>query len=149
VGVFVNETPEKVLETMEAVGLDFAQLHGDERPEDCAAIPIDRWYKALCATDRSVLAMLAAWPCRCLLLDAGRPGRPGGTGETCDWTVAAEAAKSHRVILAGGLRASNVGEAIRAVMPYGVDTASGIESKPGIKDPKKMRAFVEAARAAT
>ena len=149
VGVFVNEPAAKVLDTMDAIGLDFAQLHGDERPEDCAAIPRERWYKALRATDASVERAMAAYACNCFLLDAGRPGKPGGTGETCDWALAAQVAKTHRVILAGGLKPSNVAEAIRAVRPYGVDAASGIESEPGKKDPDQMKAFVAAARAAS
>ncbi len=147
VGVFVDAPAAVVLEVLDRHGLDFAQLHGSEKPQECTAIPRERWYKALRATDRSVLSTMDAFPCSCFLLDAGRPGQPGGTGETCDWTIAAEAARSRRIVLAGGLGAHNVGDAIRAVRPYGVDAASGIEESPGIKDPQKMRAFVEAVRA--
>jgi phosphoribosylanthranilate isomerase len=75
------------------------------------------------------------------LLDATKTGQYGGTGKRADWTVARRAAKSHRIILAGGLTPENVAEAISFVRPYAVDVASGVESRPGKKDPGKLRAF--------
>jgi phosphoribosylanthranilate isomerase len=82
------------------------------------------------------------------LLDAAKRGEFGGTGKTFDWSIAAQAAKFHYVILAGGLTPENVAEAILAVRPYAVDVAGGVESSPGKKDPGKLRAFFsEAARA--
>ena len=149
VGVFVDAPAAEVLETMATFGLDYAQLHGDERPESCLLLPANRWYKALRAVDASVLDAMAEYTCGCVLFDAGRPGRPGGTGERCDWTVAAQGARERKVILAGGLGPHNVGAAIRRVRPYGVDAASGIEEAPGRKDAARMKAFVEAAREAS
>jgi phosphoribosylanthranilate isomerase len=75
------------------------------------------------------------------LLDAAHRGQFGGTGKSFDWSIAMTAAKRHRIILAGGLTPENVGEAILMVRPYAVDVASGVESRPGVKDPGKLRAF--------
>jgi phosphoribosylanthranilate isomerase len=77
------------------------------------------------------------------LLDAPHSGQYGGTGNTTDWTLAHTAAESHRILLAGGLTPENVAEAILAVRPYAVDATSGVESKPGKKDPGKLRAFFD------
>jgi len=85
-------------------------------------------------------------------LDSGSAEQPGGTGKVFDWQVAAPAAKalskSIPIVVAGGLLSSNVGDAIRTLSPWGVDVASGVEAKPGKKDPAEVRAFVEAVRAA-
>lgn len=81
-----------------------------------------------------------------VLLDARDPTRHGGTGQTIDWARAAEVAARRCVILAGGLTPDNVAEAIRTVKPYGVDVASGVERRPGVKDARAMQAFVEAVR---
>jgi phosphoribosylanthranilate isomerase len=83
-----------------------------------------------------------------IVLDAHDPVRHGGTGRTIDWNRAARIAAARRVLLAGGLTPANVAAAIRQVRPYGVDVASGIEDRPGIKDPELMRAFVRAVRQA-
>jgi phosphoribosylanthranilate isomerase len=81
------------------------------------------------------------------LLDAPHSGQYGGTGHTTDWTLAQTAAKSHRILLAGGLTPDNVADAILAVRPYAVDVTSGVETKRGEKDPAKVRAFFEAVTA--
>jgi phosphoribosylanthranilate isomerase len=83
-----------------------------------------------------------------VLLDAHDPHRHGGTGRTTAWPQAAPVAAARRVLLAGGLRAENVGEAIRVVRPWGVDVSSGVESAPGEKDPVRLRAFLAAVEAA-
>lgn len=85
-----------------------------------------------------------------ILLDAHHDGAYGGTGRTVDWDVAAEIVQraERPVILAGGLNPDNVGEAVRRVRPYAVDVSSGVESKPGIKDPVRLRDFVEAVKTA-
>jgi phosphoribosylanthranilate isomerase len=83
-----------------------------------------------------------------VVLDAHDPIQHGGTGRTVDWTRAADIAATHSVLLAGGLTPQNVGEAVRLVRPFGVDVASGIEERPGIKDPQAMKAFVAAVREA-
>ena len=78
------------------------------------------------------------------MLDAAQQGQYGGTGTTANWHLARAAAQSQRIILAGGLSPENVGEAIRVVRPYAVDVTTGVESRPGRKDPAKLRAFFEA-----
>jgi len=82
------------------------------------------------------------------LFDAASTGQYGGTGRTTDWDVARRAAQSHRIILAGGLKVENVAAAVRIVRPYGVDVASGVESKPGKKDHERMREFIQEVRRA-
>lgn len=104
------------------------------------------------ATVASVLAQLAgeATAPVAVLLDAFVAGVSGGTGHTVDWGLAAELVQAiaHPVVLAGGLHAGNVAEAVRLVRPYAVDASSGLELAPGIKDPDKVRAFVDAAKGA-
>ncbi len=143
VGVFVNEPIERVREIVDEVGLDFAQLHGDESPEYCQQLGRKvikavgmhaNGDSALAAFDSSVL----------LLVDAHDPAARGGTGRTVDWDAARALAAERPTILAGGLNAANVRLAIRSVRPYGVDVSSGVESAPGIKDPAKLRSFFEA-----
>lgn len=159
VGLFVNASVEQIVHSFEAVPLDLIQLHGDEPPELLAALagrPILRAFRLTEAGLSPVAAYLAA--CRQLgctphavLLDAYRPGHYGGTGETADWSAAASyvaEATPPPLVLAGGLTSENVAEAIRRVRPTAVDTASGVEAKPGRKDPARLRAFIQAARQA-
>jgi phosphoribosylanthranilate isomerase len=84
-----------------------------------------------------------------MLVDASVKGAYGGTGLTADWKSAAELAKNYPILLAGGLTPQNVAEAVRRVQPWGVDVASGVESVPGVKDPVKMKTFVQVVRGAT
>jgi phosphoribosylanthranilate isomerase len=150
-GVFVNHPPADILRIVRRCGLDSAQLSGDEAPEALAALAAARIpaFKAVRAPiDENYLARLAeagsAEPA--LLLDANAAGRYGGTGHTADWNWARKVAARRPVFLAGGLTPENVAEAIRAVRPWGVDTASGVESSAGKKDAAKMAAFISAAR---
>ncbi|MDR5867010.1 phosphoribosylanthranilate isomerase [Halomonas koreensis] len=146
VGLFVDPDPELVARA--AAHLDLLQFHGEESPDDCAAAPRP-WIKALRMRDGLDLAAAARayGGARALLLDAYRPGVPGGTGETFDWSrIPASLAKP--VILAGGLSAANVAEAIAAVRPFAVDVSGGIESAPGRKDAERMAAFLRAVRQA-
>jgi phosphoribosylanthranilate isomerase len=95
------------------------------------------------------LEKLAEYPgASAFLLDADETGQYGGTGQPTDWLVARKAAATHRIILAGGLKVENVGEAVRFVRPYGVDVASGVESKPGRKDHGRLREFIQEVRRA-
>lgn len=149
VGLFVNEPPAEVVAVARAVGLDLAQLSGDEPPEDADALPLPL-IKAV-RLDGSVRE--AAWvgragPRLTLLVDAHVPGAYGGTGVTADWERAAELARRVPLLLAGGLSSDNVAAAIAAVRPAGVDVSSGVESA-GVKDSARIAAFVAAARAAT
>lgn len=149
VGVFVNEDAAAVRSLMDECGFTLAQLHGDESAAYCQQLgrPV---LKALRVKDRGSFLALAEFQGRArvrgVLIDAFSEGAYGGTGHTVDWTLAAEAARSVPILLAGGLTPSNVAEAVRLVQPYGVDVSSGVEKSPGKKDPEKVRAFIDAAR---
>jgi phosphoribosylanthranilate isomerase len=145
VGVFVD-APEPEIERLRAgVPLGCVQLHGAEPPALLARF-LPHAYKALRVRDAGVLDEVRAFPGEHVLLDAYVPGAPGGTGATFDWTLAEQVARERKVTLAGGLTPQNVAQAVRAVRPFCVDTASGVESGPGIKDPALVRAFVERAK---
>jgi phosphoribosylanthranilate isomerase len=149
VGVFVNEDAAAVRRIMDECGLTLAQLHGDESAAYCEGLGRPSM-KALRLKDRGTFLALAEFQgranVRAFVLDAFSDQAYGGTGQTVDWTLAAEAARASRVLLAGGLTPDNVAEAIRQVRPYGVDVSSGVEMRPGQKDHAKVRAFVQAAR---
>ncbi len=145
VGLFVNEQPGRVSEIAAACGLDVVQLHGDEAPEKCL-LPPHRVIKALRVRDAASIDGVDRYPVSALLLDAWVEGAYGGTGRSFNWQLAAEAARGHQIILAGGLSPSNVADAIAAVRPYGVDVSSGVEAAPGRKDRAKVEAFVSAAK---
>lgn len=145
VGLFVNESPERIRQIADFCGLDLLQLHGDEGPADCDYAP-RRVVKALRVKDAASLEGHAAYAVSALLLDAWVVGAYGGTGERFNWELAAAVARQRPVILAGGLTAENVAEAVRTVRPYGVDVSSGIEASPGKKDPAKVEAFIRNAK---
>ncbi len=147
VGLFVNESPARIREVVDFCGLNTVQLHGDEEPEQCCYPPC-RVIKALRLRGDMQHALFAAYKVSALLLDAYVPDQFGGTGHRCDWQQAAKLAAQHRVILAGGLNAENVAEAVRQVRPYGVDVSSGVEEQPGQKDPEKVARFIRMARKA-
>lgn len=147
VGLFVNETPEKIRATAEQCGLDVIQLHGDEDPDACH-YPPHRVVKALRVRDAQSLAGHGAFQVSALLLDAWVPESYGGTGHLGDWELAKTVARQRRVILAGGLTPENVADAVRQVHPYGVDVSSGVERAPGKKDPEKVARFIRMAKEA-
>lgn len=147
VGVFVDPTREEVLRAVDVSGIGIAQLHGDEPPELCVSLPCPV-LKAIRVADAHALAQLASYDVRGFILDAPGPGYGGG-GVTFDWSLVAEIAREMPIVLAGGLTPENVAEAVRAVRPWAVDVASGVESAPGAKDEEKMRRFIEAAIEAT
>lgn len=150
VGVFVNWEAEPVVALCRALHLSAAQLHGDESPALVDTITEHvQVIKALRIGQGTAPPPYAKYRSAAgLLIDAAQPGQFGGTGTTANWHLARTVAQSHRVILAGGLSPENVGEAIRVVRPYAVDVASGVESRPGRKDPARLRAFFdEVARA--
>ena len=142
VGVFVNESSERVLSTVRECGLDIAQLHGDESPADAPAGV--RVWKAYRVGPDFDLSVLDAFPAEAFLLDAGSGALYGGSGHTFDWTRATGA--HHKIIVAGGLGPDNVAEAIRVLKPWGIDACSRLESAPGRKDPQKVAAFLDAAQ---
>lgn len=148
VGVFRDEAAARVVEIVNTAGLRAAQLHGRESAE------ATRWVrervpfviKAFAAGDPALDAA-ASFGADAILLDSPSPG----SGEVFDWSLAEGRPDGLRTILAGGLTPDNVADAVRRVRPWGVDVASGVESErgvPGQKDARKVRAFVEAARAA-
>jgi phosphoribosylanthranilate isomerase len=145
VGVFVDASERELRDTIERVGIRCVQLHGDEAPELVAAF-LPHAYKALRVQGREAIALAASYPGEHILLDAYVPGVSGGTGATFDWALAAELARTRAVTLAGGLTQLNVAEAVRAVRPFCVDVASGVESAPGRKDRQKVQAFIAATR---
>ena len=147
VGLFVNENPVRIREMVEFCGLNTIQLHGDEKPDQCSYPPC-RVIKALRLNGPQMDGVFAAYRVAALLLDAYVPDHFGGTGQRCDWQLAAAIAAQHRVILAGGLNADNVAEAVRQVRPYGVDVSSGVEKQPGQKDPEQVARFIRMAREA-
>jgi phosphoribosylanthranilate isomerase len=145
VGVFRNEAPRRVVDIMQFAGLECAQLHGHERPEQARWIRkrLPRVFQAFAAGDPAV-ARAREYGVDAVLLDNPAPG----SGQVFDWALASEVPTGIKLMIAGGLTPDNVSGAVAAVQPWGVDVVSGVEKEPGVKDPVKLRAFVAAARAA-
>jgi phosphoribosylanthranilate isomerase len=163
VGVFANESPERICEIVEQAGLTAVQLHGDEPPDFPAALARVpgrisrarfRLFKALSVAPgfESELRAFAESGVDALVLDSVRhaEGPRGGTGQAFDWNRAQDfmpaIARHVRIIVAGGLDPENVAEAVRLLRPWGVDVCTGVEREPGKKDHDKLRAFVAAVR---
>ncbi len=145
VGVFRDEHPKLVLDTGNRAGLKAAQLHGNESPEAVAQVAgALRWVIKAYPAGSPKVAQAASLATDLILLDAPSPG----SGRMFDWSLAGEVPEGMRLILAGGLDPDNVADAVRAVEPWGVDVASGVEKSPGRKDPIKLKRFVERAKAA-
>jgi phosphoribosylanthranilate isomerase len=147
VAVFVNPTLEEVARAADTAAFTIVQLHGDEGPSFCSEVARRTGCRVIKASRvRSGADIQALMPFHTdyHLLDSYAAGVPGGTGETFAWEIA----RGHRgtvpVILSGGLNPDNVAEAIGVVRPFAVDVASGVELKPGRKDPDKLRAFAAA-----
>ncbi len=145
VGVFVDASVEEISLVRQRTGVRWAQLHGDEPPAVLDML-LPEALKAVRPRESADVRSALAYGGSELLVDAAVAGVPGGSGQRCDWTLAASLARSRRVWLAGGLRPDDVASAISAVRPFGVDVASGVERAPGVKDAAKVRAFVAAAR---
>ena len=146
VGVFRDESPQRVTDICSRTGLRAAQLHGRETPEDSAYVHarVPVLLKAFPAGDPG-LADVLAHQADAVLIDAADPG----SGRVFDWSLTdGVPAGVRRLVLAGGLHPGNVAAAIDRVRPWGVDVASGVEASPGHKDPRALRAFISAARAA-
>ena len=146
VGLFVNASACELNETLDAVPLDLLQFHGDETPEQCEGYHRP-FIKALRVKAGDDIAQACARYSNAsgILLDAYVEGVPGGTGEVFDWSLIPQRL-SKPIILAGGLSANNVAQAIAQVRPYAVDVSGGVEKSKGIKDHAKIRAFMQAVR---
>lgn len=150
-GVFVNATLDEVAQAADRFALEILQLHGDEGPAYCreaARRTGCRVMKAARVRGAATIRELEPFHTDLHLLDAHVPGRRGGTGESFDWHVVRAHPRTVPVVLSGGLTPDNVGEGIAAVEPYAVDTASGTEAAPGVKDPALVEAFFGAVEAA-
>lgn len=151
VGVFVNASPAELGQAAAAAALQVVQLHGDEAPgwEGETGGLLRRWKGLRLGgpEDLTWLERFVAPSWELCVIDAPSAGY-GGSGRRLDVVLAAQAARTRPVLLAGGLAPETVGDAVRAVRPVGVDVASGVESAPGCKDPARVRAFVREARAA-
>ncbi len=159
VGVFVEEPVERILLTIAQAGLTAAQLHGDRyrEPEFIQHLKSARNLKVFLVVPADKISSPDWHKSRSLgvsavFFDSGTPQLPGGTGKVFDWKAATPTVeaigKDVNVVVAGGLNSANVAEAIGILKPWGVDVASGVEARPGKKDPEKVRAFIEAVRKA-
>ncbi len=146
VGVFRNEAPKRVVEIVNTIGLRAAQLHGEESIEDSSYVAgrVPVTIRAFPAGHRNI-SRSAEYGARFVLIDGSDPG----SGEVFDWRLAEGVVDPSRLIVSGGLHEGNVGDAIAHLRPYGVDVSTGVESAPGKKDPRKLRAFIAAARRAS
>lgn len=153
VGVFVNRELGEVAEIADACSLTMLQLHGGEGPVYCDEIRRRTGLKVMKAArvrDAASLQALGAFRGVALhMVDAHHPDLFGGTGETFDWALLRGRRSKIPLVLSGGLTPDNVHDAIRAVHPWAVDSASGTEASPGVKDPAKVQAFIRAAELVT
>ncbi|MDA9722218.1 phosphoribosylanthranilate isomerase [Luminiphilus sp.] len=145
VGLFVDPTVDEVHAVLDRIDLDVLQFHGQESPAFCEQFQRPYLKAVAMSADVDLSAVNKAYEsARGLLLDSAHEGQFGGTGQRFDWDWI-DAGLENRLMLAGGLSADNVGEAIRQVRPTAVDVSSGVERDKGIKDSDRMRAFIEAA----
>jgi len=147
VGVFVNQEPTEVLHLCALSRVTALQLHGDEEPRDCAGhvMPVIKAFRIAGPADLEPIPRYHR--ATAVLLDS-RSDDFGGSGQTFDWALARQAAGGKPILLAGGLVPENVAAAVRAVRPWAVDVASGVESSPGVKDHEKLARFIRAAKEA-
>ena len=150
VGVFVNESDDRILDIASTVGFVHLQLHGDESPAAVARLSrIFPVMKAIRVRKSFRPAQLARFKhAQAFLLDGFDAHHWGGTGKTFDWRLVPQKKGGARIFLAGGITPENVGNAIRTARPYAIDVCSGVESKPGKKDPQRLKAFMQAVREA-
>ena len=147
VGVFVNASASDVSQAVRSARLRAVQLHGDENAADYSRVGAPL-IKAVTLADSGDVARAIELPAEVtVLVDASDAIKRGGTGRLADWSLAKEVSDARPVILAGGLSAANIGDAIRAVRPWGVDVSSGVEQAPGVKSPERMRELFAAVAA--
>jgi phosphoribosylanthranilate isomerase len=146
VGVFVDEPAATVHDVIRRTGIDTVQLHGSETPEYCRQFGC-AVVKAFRVAGRESVADMAAYQVNAYLLDTWDATTAGGSGRPFDWAIAAEACRTYpTVILAGGLGPTNIREALDIAQPWGVDVNSGVEVKPGVKNPRKVHEVVRIVR---
>lgn len=146
VGLFVDATEDEVRRVLATVPLGLLQFHGDEPAEFCGQFGQPYMKAVRVRPGADLLQYAARYPdAAALLLDAYRPGVPGGTGETFDWNLI-PARMTCRIVLAGGLSPGNVAAGIEQVRPWAVDVSSGVELAPGVKDGQLIRRFATAVR---
>ena len=140
--LFVNPTVEEVQRVLDSVRIDVIQFHGEEDDDFCRQFKRP-YIKALRVRQASdVVASCLRFPgALAILLDSYKPGVPGGTGETFDWSLIPET-PTKPIILAGGLEPDNVASAITQIRPFAVDISGGVEASKGIKDHRKIEEFV-------
>jgi len=146
VGVFRDESPRRVVEIANQIGLSAVQLHGMESAEDTRWISerVGLTIKAFPAGHRRI-DHFSEYGAQLLMIDGPAPG----SGQLFDWRLAEGVVDPRRLIVCGGLTPDNVGAAIAHLQPWGVDVASGVEASPGVKDPVRLREFIAAAREAS
>jgi len=148
-GVFVDESPERVFHAAEDAGVSVLQFHGSESPEYWDRFVAYRRVKAFKVGPGFNPGILDSYASAdAFLLDTFVSGMVGGTGQSFDWSVVGKAKQFGRIILAGGLNAANVGDAVRRVRPWGIDVCSGVETDPGKKSARLIRKFIAAVREA-
>lgn len=145
VGVFVNESAERINQIMAYTGMNLAQLHGDESPKYPEGLNCN-YFKAFRVASDFDLKKIPTYKANYFLLDSYHPNAYGGTGDVFNWDIAIQAKQMGSLFLAGGLTPENVSTAVQKVKPYGVDVASGVESSPGIKDLSLVKQFIEGVR---
>jgi len=151
VGVFADATLDEMRQAYEELGLSFIQLHGHEPPDVLRALAELRIaaYQALRIGSMEDVERAAAYSGDRVLVDAKVLGQLGGTGQKVDVELVRSLVQERRVVLAGGLDPDTITGAVNSLRPFGVDTASGVELSPGVKDPQKTRDFIARARAAS
>ena len=151
-GVFVNASLDKILDTVRTTGINVIQLHGTESPDFAFKVRTAtglETIKAVRVSEAFELSAVSEYEVDAILLDSYAANEFGGTGVRFDWNKAVSPAEIRLPIyLAGGLIPENVAEAIRVVRPFAVDVASGVESRPGRKDPTRLEAFIKNAKQA-
>ncbi len=146
VGLFVNETAENMVEVCRFCGLDAIQLHGNELPGVLNTLKDFKTIKAFRIQNEGDIIPIKKYKPNAILLDGYSENKMGGTGTTFDWRIVKKLKTPIPIIVAGGLTHLNVSQAIKIVRPYGVDVSSGVESRPGEKDKRLIKKFIDAAK---
>jgi len=146
VGLFVNGTAEDMESACRFCGLDAIQLHGNEPPNIINKLKDFKTIKAFRIQNEKDITPIKKYKPNAILLDGYSENKMGGTGTTFDWKIVKKLKTSIPIIVAGGLTHLNVSQAIKIVKPYGIDVSSGVETKPGQKDKRLIRKFIDAVK---